>query len=140
MCILQVETLLERLRKIGNGVLPMYINRQEQYEIFAGESGVMLPENWVVASQITFSDAYPSLPWLAEQYAKFLEFLRFNSPELLVDSSPSKVVPTLEGVTNDSNVSKYPAGYTVEMFNRVIEGSVSNVEPKVIVENAPIKS
>jgi len=96
MFVMQVEKLLARLREYEGGYLPQFLQRREQYEAFCGEAGIAMCENWNVQSQITISEAYPSLAWLADQYTKFLEHIKRTVPDMLIDSPPIKVSKTLE--------------------------------------------
>lgn len=139
MCVMQVETCFARLRATEHGgKLPYFLRTWEQRLIFAGESRIILPEDQVVAETMMQSEAYPTMKWLDEQYAKLLTFIREQSPALLIDpvvSPPSApVVPPTGEVPPVPPVPPVPVPTEPAKFDKIIEGSISNVTKKDGVE------
>ena len=127
MYVVQVEKLFERLRTLDKGRLPLYLGQWEEYQAFAGEAGIMLPDMYAAAKSVFLhNDSYPTLSWLEAEYAKLLRNVADSSPEMLKDPPPqAKMWSTLDG-----GPIQTPPITAPESFEETVEGSISNVMPK----------
>ena len=122
MYVVNVEKLFDRLRKENNGKLPLFIRRWEQRVIFAGEAGIMLPENRAVAEQMTANEEFPNLSWLDERYTEVLKHVEAHQKDLLEDPPVPKTPPKIEGLDAPPPSPPEPP----KTFGTIVEGSVSN--------------
>lgn len=112
MFLFNMEECLARVRAASGGKLPLFLDTWEEILAFAGEARIALPELEEVARGLVVSSvAYPTIQWVADQYAKFLLYVAENpaTRDLLKDPDPvTEVVPL--------------------QFPQIMEQSVSNLE------------